>query len=96
MPKRAVGAGLKKHDSVNKKHQPRIALAIQAFQKGNYPSITAKAQAFDLPKSTLTYQLNCERQQLLILGEEKAIVHWVKKLDDWGFPPWLNMVKGMA
>ncbi|RPA90296.1 hypothetical protein L873DRAFT_1821350, partial [Choiromyces venosus 120613-1] len=94
MPKRAVGAGLKKVQIKSEKDtillEKRIALVIQAFQKGNYPSITATAQAFDLPKSTLAYQLNSERvsqhvahieQQLLTLVEEKAIVHWVKKLD---------------
>jgi len=41
--------------------EKRIALAILAFRKGNYPSITATAQAFDLPKSTLAYRLSGER-----------------------------------
>ena len=82
--------------------EKRIVLAIQAFRKGNYPSITAIAQAFDLPKTTLSYRLNGKRvsrraahieQQLLTPVEEKAIVRWIKKLDDWGFPPRLDMVK---
>lgn len=67
--------------------EKRILLAIQAFRKGNYPSITATAQAFDLPKTTLTYRLNGKRvsrraahieQQLLTPVEEKAIVRWIK------------------
>jgi len=82
-------------------HEKNIALAIQAFRKGNYPSIIATAQAFNLPKSPLAYQLNGERvswqvahieQQLLTPVEEKAIVQWRKKLDDWGFPRRLDIV----
>ena len=85
--------------------EKRIVLAIKAFRKGNYPSITTTAQAFGLPKSTLAYRLSGERvsrrathieQQLLTPVEEKAIVRWIKKLHDWGFPPRLDMVKGMA
>jgi len=64
-------------------HQKNIALAIHAFRKGNYPSLISFTQAFDLPKSSLTYRLNGERvsrqvahieHQLVTPVEEKAIV----------------------
>jgi len=85
--------------------EKQITNAVVAFRKGNYPSITATAIAFDIPKSTLAYQLSGQRvsrqkahvdQQLLTEAEERAVVRWIKRLDDWGFPPRLDMVKGMA
>jgi len=61
--------------------------------------------ASNLPKTTLAYRISGQRvsrqkahvdQQLLIEVEERALVRWMKRLDDWGFPPWLDMVKEMA
>jgi len=65
----------------------------------------ATAQVFDQPKSTLAYRLGGERvsrqvahveQQLLTPVEGGVIVRWIKRLEDWGFLPRLDMVKGMA
>ena len=59
----------------------------------------------DLPKSSLAYLLNGERvcrqvahieHQPLTPVEEQAIVQYNKKLDDWGFPPGLDMMRRMA
>ena len=85
--------------------EKQITNAIRAFRNGNYPSISATAVAFDLPKSTLAYRMSGQRvsrqkahvdQQLLTEAEERALVRWIKRLDDWGFPPRLDMVKEMA
>ena len=85
--------------------EKQINNAILAFRKGNYPSISATAVAFDLPKSTLAYRMSGQRvsrqkahvdRQLLTEVEERALVRWIKRLDDWGFPPRLDMVKDMA
>jgi len=27
---------------------------------------------------------------------EKALEDWFKKLDDWGFPPWMDLLRAMA
>ena len=71
--------------------EKQINNAIQAFHKGHYPSISATAVAFDLPKSPLAYQMNGQRvsrqkahvdRELLTEDEERALVRWIKKLDD--------------
>jgi len=36
------------------------------------------------------------RLQALTEYEEKAIVRWCAKVDEWGHPATLSMVKGMA
>jgi len=67
--------------------EKKITNAVIAFRKGNYPSITATAIAFDIPKSTLAYRGSGQRvlrqkahvdQQLLIEAVERAVVRWIK------------------
>jgi len=35
-------------------------------------------------------------QQRLTLAMEKALQDWCKQLDDWGFPPWMDLLLAMA
>jgi len=78
-----------------------IRRAILAFQQGKYASIRKTAAAFGLPFTTLHRQLNGGEsrvkahiaQQLCTPAEEKAIVRWILKLEEWGFPPRISHVK---
>ncbi|KAL7269662.1 hypothetical protein RUND412_007656 [Rhizina undulata] len=81
-----------------------IQKAIKALKSGTKMSIRAVAESFVVPKTTLVYRYKGERQarqqasehkQLLTPAEERAIVQWAQKLDDWGFTPRLDLVKDM-
>ena len=75
--------------------EARIEKAIKAYRDNKFTSIGEAAIAFDLPKSTLGHRLQGrenrqkahEDQQLFTPAAEKAIVQWILKLDDYGFPP---------
>jgi len=79
----------------------RIRRAILAFQQEKYPSIRKTAEAFGLAYSTLRRRLSGGEsrvkahvvQQLCTPAEEKAIVRWILKLEEWGFPPRIAHVK---
>jgi hypothetical protein len=43
-----------------------------------------------------SYQESHRHQQQLIEHEEKSILRWCQKMDDWGFPLRLSALHGMA
>jgi len=79
----------------------RIRQAILEFEQRKYPSIWKTAVAFGLAYATLYGQLNDSQshvkghitQQLCTPAEEKAIVRWILKLEEWGFHPRISHVK---
>ena len=79
-------------------HEAQIQRALKALESGKYTSLGEAAIAFNAPKSTLghrrmgrqTRHKAHEKEQLLSAAAEEAIVKWVLKLDDWGFPPRLD------
>lgn len=81
-----------------------IQLAIRAYRKGETSSMSAMAEKYGVPYSTLRDRLNGaqdrqsshEPMQLFTKQEEKAMVRWCNHLDDRGFPPKLALVKQMA
>jgi hypothetical protein len=81
-----------------------IQLAIKDYYKTLEPSIRASAEKFSIPWSTLRDRLrgaqsrreSHRHQQLLTEYEEKSIVQWCERMDDWGFPLRLSLVKEMA
>jgi len=64
-----------------------------AYEGGQYPSIRKTADAFGVGYTTLHRCLNGGQsrskvhisRQLCTLAEEKAIVRWIVKLEEWGF-----------
>jgi len=84
--------------------ESNIQLAMQAYRKSESSSMREMAEKYSVPYSTLRDRLNGaqdqktsrEPMQLFTKQEEKAIVRWCNRLDDWGFPPKLTMVKQMA
>ena len=75
--------------------EARIKKAIHAVKSGDFPSLRRTAEAYDIPLTTLRRRLaegiSCalahESQQLLTVAEEKAIVRWIYRLEEFGFPP---------
>ena len=84
--------------------EERIAQAIQALETGKCCSLSEAATAFDIPKSTLGHRMNGrqsrqkghEGDQILSPAAKKAIVRWISKLEQHGFPTRLDRVWQMA
>jgi len=84
--------------------EERIEKAINHYQQSDEPSIRPSAEKYGVPYSTLQGRLQGRvpqeigHQKMLVLTEyeEKSIVRWCERLDEWGHPAQLGMVKGMA
>jgi Tc5 transposase DNA-binding domain len=84
--------------------EKNIELAIRDYYKALEPSIRASAEKYSIPWTTLRDRLkgarnrreSHRRQQLLTEHEEKTIVQWCKRMDDYGFPLRVSLVKEMA
>lgn len=78
--------------------EERFEKALKHLKAGDYTSVAAAAAAFNLPKSSLGHRLTGrqnrrkahEGDQVLSPAAEKAVVRWILKLDDCGFPPRLD------
>jgi hypothetical protein len=78
--------------------EQRFQRALKALNDGVFISIGEAATTFNLPKSSLghrrngrqTRQKSREGDQILSPAAEKAVVKWILKLDDCGFPPRLD------
>ena len=81
-----------------------IQQAIQHYQSSDKPSLRWSAEKFGIAYSTLRGRLKGrqergkghQRRQVLSEYEEKSIVRWCERLDEWGDPARLAVVKGMA
>jgi len=88
--------------------QEHFEKALKYLKAGENTSIAAAVATFNLPKSSLSHCLTRhqnrqkahEGDQILFSMAEKAVLHWVLKLDDSGFPrcfDWLwQMVENLA
>jgi hypothetical protein len=89
-----------------KKDQAEVRLqeAIRHYQHSNEPSMRSSAEKFGIAYSTLRGRLKGRQsrvvghhqRQVLTEFEEKSIVRWCERLDEWGHPPRLEVVKSMA
>ena len=78
--------------------EPQIQRALNALESGKYTTLGEAATVFKVPKSTLghrrtgrqTRRKAHEKEQLVPSASEDAIVKWILKLDEWGFPPRLD------
>jgi len=82
-----------------------IVQATKSYKKGNHSSFQDAAIAHDIKPTTFRnwYHGLCssrnvanEKNQLLTPIGEKSLVKWCERLDDWGFPARLDMLKSMA
>jgi hypothetical protein len=84
--------------------EERFQKALKALKDGVFTSIGEAATAFNLPKSSLGHRRNGrqtrqkahEGDQILSPAAEKAVVKWILKLDDYGFPPRLDRLWQMV
>jgi len=82
----------------------RLQEAIRHYQHSNEPSMRSSAEKFGLTYSTLRERLKGRqtrvsghlKMQVLTEFEEKSIAPWCERLDEWGHPPRVEVVKGMA
>lgn len=85
-------------------NEGRIALAIQAYQKGQFRSLKAATDAYDVPYATTHNRLHgrVARHDLrsanlkLTQNEESSLVQWIVSIDERGLSPRVNTVRQMA
>jgi len=86
------------------KKERAIQDAIAYYNASEEHSIRASGEKFGVAYSTLRgrlggaqdYVKGHRRLEALTEYEEKAIVRWCAKVDEWGHPATLSVVKGMA
>ena len=84
--------------------ESRLQEAIRHYQHSNEPSMRSSAEKFGIAYSTLRGRLKGRqtrvsghlKMQVLTEFKEKSIARRCERLDDWGHPPRLEVVKGMA
>ena len=78
-----------------------IKSACEGVQQGRFPSIRKAAEAYGVHYSTVRRRLKGAKsrrianshRQLLTPAEERAIVRWIVRLEEFGFPPRVHHVK---
>jgi len=81
-----------------------FSLVLEDLQMGKIGSIRAAAERYglryeilrDRKQGTANRALSHEDQQHLTNAEEKAIVAWIGRVDDYGWPPKIEYVKQIA
>ena len=84
--------------------EERMKLAIEAFNKGQFQSKTACAQAFDVPSRTLMKRLNgvTSREESIANGrklsdtEEMTLSRWILDMYERGLPLQISNVRHLA
>jgi hypothetical protein len=82
----------------------RIVLALNAYQKNQFPSLRAAARAYNVPPTTLTrrskgtpFRPNSRPTNLkLTQTEETTLVQWILSMDTRGISPTQALVHEMA
>ena len=79
----------------------RLALALQAYQLGQFSSTRACADKYDVAESTLRYRHPARRDahpnnRKLTNTEESTLVQWILSMDERGLPPTRPIVRQMA
>src|ERR1700722_18849807 len=85
-------------------NEGRILLAIQAFQKGQFRSLKAATDQYDVPYSTTYTRLkgtvarrDVRSPQLkLTQNEESSLEQWIISMDQRGLAPRIDTVRQMA
>lgn len=92
-----------KHRQKDEK-EGNIQGAIKHYRQSDKPSIRNSAEKYGLAYSTLRRRLaggesrggGHRRMQVLTEYEENSIVRWCERLDEWGHPARLAVVRNMA
>src|SRR5579862_3537850 len=84
--------------------EARLASAAEAYKNGVFKSVRGAARAHDVDHNTLTRRLNGTQsipkahkpKQALSAGEEEALLNWLQRQQERGFPIYYRMLKGLA
>jgi len=84
--------------------EANIQKALKSYQDSNRPSICATAAQYVILYSTFRGRIagvqdqvgGHHAMQVLTKYEEKLMVQWCEKLDEWGYLPCLEVVMSMA
>jgi hypothetical protein len=87
-------------------HNERIAAAIADLETQERPNITATAKRYEIARKTLSdrfhgksttiEEINSYVRQQLTATQEEALITYVNKLNDRGFPPTPQILKNIA
>ncbi len=85
-------------------NEGRIALAIQAFKRGQFKSLRAATTSYDVPYSTVYDRVNGRpsrrdsqpANRKLTDTEESTLVQWILSMDQRGLSPRSDYVRQMA
>jgi hypothetical protein len=85
-------------------NEGRVQLAIDAYKKGLYPSMTTAAKAFDVPLRTFRRRVNgisarkesAGNGRKLTDTEESTLSAWILDMDQRGMPPRISTVHYLA
>jgi hypothetical protein len=92
------------HNTQLAQKEGRIALALQAFKRGQFSSVYATAKAYDIPESTLRGRVNgidARRDSVPINRkltpiEESTLIEWILSMDQRGLPVRSDLIRQMA
>jgi len=81
-----------------------IQKAIEHYRHSDEPSIRVSGEKYGGAYSTLrgrlkgrvSWEVGHHKLQVMTEYEERSIVRWCERLDEWGHPAWLDLVKSMA
>jgi hypothetical protein len=90
--------------SQSKQNEGRVALAIQAFERGQFSNLKAAAVTYGAPYSTVRDRVsgrvarsNSRPTNLKLSStEESTLVQWILSMDERGLPPRADTVRQMA
>ena len=87
-------------------HNARIEAAIADLESQDHPNIAAAARKWQVARTTLSSRFKGERgtiedvnsyiRQRLTQTQEEALITYVNKLNDRGFPPTPQILKNIA
>jgi len=82
----------------------RLQEALKHYQHSQEPSLRASAEKYGVAYSTLrgrlrgrkTWGAGHRKMQMLSEYKERSVARWCERLDEWGHPARLAVVKSMA
>jgi hypothetical protein len=96
---------VKERSAITKKNlEERYAMALKGLDDGTYQTLRQAAEACDVRKSSLGHRRNGRRprqeahqgEQIFSPAAEKAIVRWLERLDELGFPARIDHLMGLV
>jgi hypothetical protein len=90
--------------SQSNQNEGRVALAIQAFERGQFSNLKAVAVTYGAPYSTVRDRVsgrvarsNSRPTNLKLSStEESTLVQWILSMDERGLPPRADTIRQMA